>query len=273
MSISFVTSTPLTQSAQARTLTGTPGNTAGHLLVALIAVRSAVSVPSVISVTDAGGNTWHQAPPGRAQSGSDFYDCWYSVTTAIAGLVTITVDKSTDTTVSIILEASSTIGWAASPLDIAVYNSGAASTAQTSGTSGTTAQGSEFACGFVAQNNGSCTWSGFTGGFTTQARAVSTPSTVNLVIQTGYDILTSTGTLVFAATGSTSSVWGAGVFSFKEAAAVTFTPRPIATRLDRMHSKTQSFSGSVQRLAPAAPPPSSGVLTQQIATVRSYWTA
>lgn len=217
MGISFINGTSFTETVAGQDATLTPANAVGNLLVLKVSIRSSVSQPSILTVSDTGGNTWQHSTE-RQQSGSLCIDTYYSVTGFVSGTLTIHSDKATNTIIAECLEFNSTIGWAASVADILLENSGPTSTALTSGTSSATAQNSEVAVGMTSQF-GSNTFSGQTAGFTVRTLLSSAVTGVGLSQQTAWQILSSTATQIYAATASASAIWGASVSTFKEAIA------------------------------------------------------
>ncbi|HUZ01601.1 MAG TPA: hypothetical protein VMU89_14730 [Thermomicrobiaceae bacterium] len=274
MALSFIKDTGYSENVASATMALTPANTIGNLLVLSVGSRNAVAIAPVSTVADTGGNTWTKLG-ARTQAGALDEEIWWTVATAVCGTLTVTfggTSASTTTGLADVQEWHSTIGWPASPPDASVFNGGAASTSLTTGNSPATGNASEVSVA-MALAAGAGTFSAQTAGYTTQTELSSAVPSVAAILQTAYKILAATGVQSYGCTHSASTIWEAALATFAEATAPTFVPRPIVTRLDRMHSKTQAFSGSVQRLAPAVPPPSPGVLTPQIAVVRSYWTA
>jgi hypothetical protein len=221
VALSFITGTSFTESALGQDGTLTPANSVGNLLVCVIGLRSSVSQPSVLTVSDTFGNVWSHATP-QQQATSLEVDVYYSVTTGVAGTLTVHSDKATNAMIAECLEFHSTIGWVGSVADILLLNSGVASTALTSGTSAATAQAAEVAVGFTTQF-GTDTFSAQSAGYTLRTSLSSPVTGVGLQQQTAYQILSATGAQLYAATSNNSAIWGAGVCTFKEAALAGLT--------------------------------------------------
>ena len=216
MAIAFVAETFATEAAVATTEAVTPGNTAGNLLVLGIAARGSAALQSVSSVADTGGNTWAKVPSGFTTSGNLDCEVWWTLSTAVAGTVTVTLSGLCSTVLSCV-EFSG-----ASSIDIAKAASGT-SAAPATGTTAATGHAAEAVFAFVGSLS-TTAFSAQTAGYTTDTQHTSTISGLNCSAQTAYKILSATGTQSYGLTAGNNS-WCAIIVTFYSAGS---TALPLA---------------------------------------------
>ena len=219
MAIAFVTETFYTEVALSSTSTVTPANTSGNLLVLCAVGRAAGGAPAINTVADTGGDTWTKVD--SLVGGTLDGELWYSLTTHVAGTVTVTWDKLTSSVVS----CQEISGIAAAPLDQAATPGTGSSTTALSGSTGITAQQVEIAVGFVACGGALPTFSGQTAGYTANTEHQSAIAGVNSSLQSAYRILAATGVQAYGCTISASVTWVAFVATFKGSVIETFVPQ------------------------------------------------
>lgn len=197
------------------------GVTNGNLLVA-----SVTSGSNATSVTPPTG--WTQAsfnqPGGAANCETGV---WWAIVGSggvTAGTTSFTFTFGAAHNVYIgIMEWKSATGWQASPVDgTATGNaSGATATSLTTGTTSTTAQGSELWFASLTYSSAPQTESGLTSGFTRDNEVHDTSN--NHTAAMFYDAVSATGAAVCALTITTTSNWAGAIATFKTAAAVVTT--------------------------------------------------
>jgi len=213
--LAYVKETTFTESSAATSATFTPGNTAGDLLVVCIGNHSSSGTHTVSncgspgSNVDPGGNTWTKAASSTTATIYEL-ELWYSLTTAIAGLVTVTFSGSTASLVS----CQEWSGANATPLDVTKAGTGGSGTSPTTGTSAATGSASEVVIGWIF-SGGTVTYSAQTTGYT-PLTMLSSPVSGQLASgQSAYRLLSAAGTQSYGATISSSVTWDALLATFK----------------------------------------------------------
>lgn len=199
--IAFVTETFNTETVAATTLTLTPGNTAGNLLVLCLGDRP--SSATVTSVADTGGNTWTLSTGnGGLQS------VYYSKTGFVSGTLTVTMSVAS----TLILSCLEFSGIAASPAD--VKGIGTAASTAPSATSGVLAHANDVLIAWVAQQINAPTFSSPTSGWTvlTQRNSVTAQP---ISMQAAYKIVAATTTQTYSLTSSSAVQWTEIIAAFK----------------------------------------------------------
>jgi len=210
----FVQETFATETAVSLTATIVPGNTAGDLLALGIAARGSTALQSVSSVTDTGGNTWAKVPNGYTTSGNLDCEVWQTLSTAVAGTVTVTLSGLCSTVLSCVEYSG------ASSIDIAKAASGT-SAAPATGTTGTTATAIEAVFAFVGSLS-TTAFSAQTSGYTPETQHTSTITSLNCSAQSAYQILSATGTQSYGLTAG-NAAWCAIIVTFKGATVAAAT--------------------------------------------------
>lgn len=206
--LSFVGETFYTNGTAATTGTVTPANTPGNLLALCVSWRptsaTIVNVGSPGSNTDPGGNVWSLV---QNQGGIAI---WATLTTAVAGLVTVTTSVSTTQVISCIEVA----GVTTSTKDVVAF--GQAANASPTVTSGATANANDIVLAWVAQQVNAPTFSAHTAGFTPLTQHVSNTAQP-LSLQGAYKIVSATGTQTYGLSSTSSAQWFDHLAAFKGA--------------------------------------------------------
>lgn len=211
--LAYVKETAIQEAVAANVLTFTPADTPGNLLVVGVASHGASSLAvtnfgSPGSNVDPGGNTWAKAV---SVTNSPFdAEIWYTVTSAICGLVTITFAGSVGACGS----CQEWSGSSATPLDVTKTGTAASGTVAATGNSASTGSVKEVAIGFVFFG-GTRTFSAQTSGYTPLTTLSSPVSGLLISGQSAYQKLSAAGVQAYGATSNGSAQWLALLATFK----------------------------------------------------------
>ncbi len=202
--IAFVTETSNTETTAATTLTLTPANTIGNLLVLCIANRP--SSVTISSVADTGGNTWTLDIGGA--NGADLISVYYSLTTAVSGTLTVTMSASS----TLVLSCLEFSGITAADV-VAATSTGIGSNTPTKTTAATT-KANDVVVAWVSQQVNAPTFSAQTAGYNVQTQHSSNTAQPT-TLQAAYKIVAATGTQTYGLTSSSSLTWTEAIATFK----------------------------------------------------------
>lgn len=220
MALAFVKETSATETTAATTLTLTPANTIGNLLVLSIAQRPTST--TVSTVADTGGNTWT-----LSEAGASLQSVYYSLTTAVSGTLTVTMSAAS----SLVLSCLEFSGVAASSFtDVkAISGTSTANNAPTLSTA-TTANANDVVVAWVQQQVSAPTFSAQTAGYTVQTLHGSATAQP-LCMQAAYKIVAATGTQTYGLSSTSSAAWTVAIVTFKASgsSAITGTGAGVGT--------------------------------------------
>lgn len=225
MAITYITEVDATTTVAGATLTSTPANSVGNLVLGWFIARNATGLNTqTYTVTDTGGNVWHEFGGGILHSTNEWLDFYYSITTAISGTLSWTAsgtNAATNANAFYTQEFHSTLGWSGPDSSAgAGLATGTANTAiGPAAPANPTVQNNEVAFAIAAQFGATPTWSGQTAGYTVGTGQTSNVSGASIHFQSAYQILSATGSQTYSATSSVSALWQAGLVCFKETVA------------------------------------------------------
>lgn len=196
--------------------------TSGHLIGVCVSISNGAAY-NAPTLTDTQGTSYtKQYLLSNIQSLSGYLEFWWGLAPS-SGANTVTWASTSAVALSRIGVASWG-GIAASPLDQTVTSAtGTASTAITTGSTGTTAQANELALSCLYKFNTAPTLTAGSG-YTSRAKV----DTIRDGFMLQEKILTSTGTVVGDGTASSNTSWGAMVATFKAATTAVVRHRVIS---------------------------------------------
>lgn len=208
--LSYVNETSYTETTQSATGTVTPANTVGNLLALCVSWRptsaTITNVGSPGSNVDPGGNTWSLV---QNQGGIAI---WATLTTAVAGLVTVTLNGAGTTKVISCIEVA---GVSSGTKDVVAF--GQAANASPTVTSAATTKANDIVLAWVSQQVATATFSSQTAGFTPLTTHASAEAVRPLQIQGAYKIVAATGTQTYGLSSTSSAQWFDHLAAFKGA--------------------------------------------------------
>lgn len=208
--LSFVNETAYTETTQNATGTVTPANTPGNLLAICCAWRptsaTIVNVGSPGSNVDPGGNTWTLV---QNQGGIAI---WATITTAVAGLVTVTLNGAGTTKAISCIEVA---GVSSVTKDVVAF--GQAANNSPTVTSAATTKANDVVLAWVAQQIATATFSAHSAGFTPLTTHASAEAVRPVQIQGAYKIVAATGAQTYSLSSTSSAQWMDHLAAFKGA--------------------------------------------------------
>jgi hypothetical protein len=203
-----------TEAAAATTLIASfPAPTASGNLLVLSVSEDTGATNHVASVTDSAGNTWTRIGAVSVAGHNSEGEMWYSV--SAAPVTTVTVHTATAASLAFAIQEFAGVA-TTSPLDTMA----SASNTSTVASSGPVASavGNELAVGYVAGHASKQAITPTNAGYTTQPQQTNTGTASNLAsVITGYQVLTSPGSLAFTGTFPAAMYWASGIALFRPA--------------------------------------------------------
>jgi hypothetical protein len=207
----LVQATSATETATSTSLGGSfPAATKGGDLLVLSASVYTGATNNVTSITDSAGNTWTRIGAYDVSGHNSDGELWYSANAA--SITTVTVHLASAAAVA--FEAQEFSGTAATGvLDTSTGTSNTGTSAASG--SAVASAANELVVGFIAGHGNTEAISVTSPGYLDQAQVATTGTVATIV--SGYQVVPSAGSQMFAGTFGTAMYWAAGVAVFRPA--------------------------------------------------------